>query len=92
MRIIVWRTFISEIIPLLEAVSDESMSNAEGGGDDELLVEINLADVTYGGTSLLFIRKFLPQFNISPSLFGHLDSPLPPDTLPRLEKVSRPSR
>ena len=53
MRIIFWRTFISETTPLLEAVSDESMSSAEGGGDDELvvMVEIKLADVTYGGTS-----------------------------------------
>ena len=34
-------------------MSDESMSSAEGGGDDELvvMVEIKLADVTYGGTS-----------------------------------------
>ena len=55
MRIIFWRTFTSEITPLLEAVSDESMSRAQGGGDDELVVtvEIKLADVTYGGTSYL---------------------------------------
>ena len=58
MRIIFWRTFTSEITPLLEAVSDESMSRAEGGGDNELVVtvEIKLADVTYGGTS-----AYLPQ-------------------------------
>ena len=48
-----WHTFISEITPLLEAVSDESRSSAEGDGDDDLvvMVEIKLADVTYGGTS-----------------------------------------
>ena len=45
MRVTVWRTFISN---LLEALSDQSMSSAEGDGDNELvvMVEIKLADVT----------------------------------------------
>ena len=53
MRITVWHTFISEILPVLEAMSDESRSSAEGDGDDKLMVtvEIKLADVTYGHTS-----------------------------------------
>ena len=53
MRITVWSTFISEMNPLLKGMSDESRSSAEGDGDDELvvMVEIKLADVIYGGTS-----------------------------------------
>ena len=53
MRITVWSTFISEMNPLLEGMSDENRSTAEGDGDNELVVtvEIKLADVTYGGTS-----------------------------------------
>ena len=49
MRITVWSTFISKINPLLEGMFDESRSSAEGDGDNELvvLVEIKLADVIY---------------------------------------------
>ena len=52
------RTFISEIIPLLRGMSAESMSSAEGHGDNELpmaMVEIKLADVTYDSSAVISI-------------------------------------
>ena len=77
------RTFISEIIPLLKGMSAESMSSAEGQGDNELamaMIEIELA-VTYDSSAVIsipippsadylfvtFAWTFLPQFNISSS-------------------------
>ena len=72
MRITVWSTFISEMNPLLKGMSDESRSSAEGDGDDELvvMVEIKLADVTYGGsipqhTNSTECRLFIPIQHIT---------------------------
>jgi len=42
MRITVWRTFISEIIPLLEAMANECMSSVEGKSEVELVVMVEI--------------------------------------------------
>ena len=99
MRITVWSTFISEMNPPLKGMSDESRSSAEGDGDDELvvLVEIKLADVIYDSSAhqhtnstqqatqcQLFISKI--RMHISTSI-RHITFP----TDPQPQTSQRPS-
>ena len=88
MRITVWSTFISEMNPLLEGMSDESRSSTEGDGDNELvvLVEIKLADVIYDSSAhqhtnsmqcRLFIRKIRIHISTSIRHIAFLTNPQP---------------
>ena len=89
MKITVWSTFISEINPLLEGMSNESRSSAEGDGDDELVVLVFIynSSVHQHANSTwcqLFIRRICMHISTS---IQHITFP----TNPQLQTSQRPS-